>query len=211
MFCSKCGNEIKETAKFCPKCGTPIQQSGNAYQKEMEKVAVRKRPPYLAIGVIGILAVVVVLVLRFCIVSNDETYETPIKKFFQAVNRKDGEMIMSLYPKEMIKFAKDEGFSKETMVSLADKMLDTMINEITDGEDFNLEYEITDVENYSSKERKDTEDELNKLLKCNMEIEEVKEVTFDIKETISGETESGKLIVIKIGGKWYVHPTQGMF
>lgn len=211
MFCSKCGNEIKETAKFCPKCGTPIQQSGSTYQKETEKVAVRKRPPYLAIGVIGILAVVVVLVLRFCIVSNDEIYETPIKKIFQAVNRKDGEMLMSLYPKEMIKFAKDEGFSKETMVSLADKMLDTMINEITDGEDFNLEYEITDVENYSSKELKDTEDELNELLKCNMKIEEVKEVTFNVKETISGETESGKLIVIKIGGKWYVHPTQGMF
>lgn len=158
-----------------------------------------------------ILAVVVALVLRFCIVSNDETYETPIKKYFQAVNRKDGEMIMSLFPKEMIKSAKSEGFSEETMVSLVDKMLDAMINEITDGEDYNLEYEITDVENYSSKELKDTEDELNKLLKCNMEIEEVKEVTFDIKETISGETESGKLIIIKIGGKWYVHPTQGMF
>ena len=24
MFCTKCGNQIKDGFKFCPKCGTPI-------------------------------------------------------------------------------------------------------------------------------------------------------------------------------------------
>ena len=32
MFCSKCGQEIKEGARFCPKCGNPIN-SGETYGK----------------------------------------------------------------------------------------------------------------------------------------------------------------------------------
>lgn len=25
MFCEKCGNELKENARFCEKCGTPVK------------------------------------------------------------------------------------------------------------------------------------------------------------------------------------------
>ena len=45
MFCTKCGNQIKDGFKFCPKCGTPvyvekIQQSGfkeGAHNQELKK------------------------------------------------------------------------------------------------------------------------------------------------------------------------------
>ena len=32
MFCPKCGNQIKDTAKFCPKCGQPVRAAGQAQQ-----------------------------------------------------------------------------------------------------------------------------------------------------------------------------------
>ena len=66
MFCSKCGNEIKGIEKFCPKCGTPVQQQKNFYQQGAGKTVASKRPPYLAIGVILILAVIVVMIVRSC-------------------------------------------------------------------------------------------------------------------------------------------------
>ncbi len=34
MFCSKCGANIPDNAKFCPKCGTPITASDSTQQKE---------------------------------------------------------------------------------------------------------------------------------------------------------------------------------
>ena len=37
MFCSKCGSEMSETARFCPACGAPvyrvIQAPGLAHSK----------------------------------------------------------------------------------------------------------------------------------------------------------------------------------
>ena len=35
MFCSKCGNEVKEEIRFCPKCGNPVK---NASQNNVEKI-----------------------------------------------------------------------------------------------------------------------------------------------------------------------------
>ena len=40
MFCSKCGNSIKENEKFCSKCGQEIQReinTGKAYDSKNNK------------------------------------------------------------------------------------------------------------------------------------------------------------------------------
>ena len=40
MFCTKCGNQIKDGFKFCPKCGTPVYVEKEASQSEMKAQAV---------------------------------------------------------------------------------------------------------------------------------------------------------------------------
>ena len=36
MFCTKCGNQIKDGFKFCPKCGTPVYVENEAPQSEVK-------------------------------------------------------------------------------------------------------------------------------------------------------------------------------
>lgn len=68
MFCGKCGNELKEGAKFCDKCGTatgvsevPFQQPVNVTGKA--KLSVHKIVIISVIMAVIIIAVVVVIIL----------------------------------------------------------------------------------------------------------------------------------------------------
>ena len=49
MFCTKCGNQIKDGFKFCPKCGTPVyveketpQSEVKAHAEEVKEEATKK-------------------------------------------------------------------------------------------------------------------------------------------------------------------------
>lgn len=51
MFCTKCGNQIKDGFKFCPKCGTPVyvekekvENGAKAQDEEMKKETSKKEP-----------------------------------------------------------------------------------------------------------------------------------------------------------------------
>lgn len=43
MFCSKCGNEIKEGARFCIKCGAPVRDRTVAEQRQQPEKTVREQ------------------------------------------------------------------------------------------------------------------------------------------------------------------------
>lgn len=42
MFCTKCGNQIKDGFKFCPKCGTPVYDEKEIPQSEVKPEEVKK-------------------------------------------------------------------------------------------------------------------------------------------------------------------------
>ena len=42
MFCSKCGNQIKDGFKFCPKCGAPVYVKNEAPDSEVKKEEVEE-------------------------------------------------------------------------------------------------------------------------------------------------------------------------
>ena len=51
MFCTKCGNQIKDGFKFCPKCGTPVyvekekvESEAKAQEEEVKKETLKKEP-----------------------------------------------------------------------------------------------------------------------------------------------------------------------
>lgn len=48
MFCKKCGEQLKEGAKFCAVCGNPVQQTGGAAQGQ-QTGSVSQMPPAQAV------------------------------------------------------------------------------------------------------------------------------------------------------------------
>ena len=64
MYCKKCGNKLKEDAKFCPRCGEKVPTNveidyESAIDDTMEQTSVGKKK-FLIIG--GIAALVIVIV-----------------------------------------------------------------------------------------------------------------------------------------------------
>ena len=62
-FCSKCGTELDEEAKFCPKCGTPTSATVRVVSSEPVRKSSKKPMSSLAIALIVIIAVVVIIAL----------------------------------------------------------------------------------------------------------------------------------------------------
>lgn len=88
MYCSKCGNELKEEDLFCNKCGNKIEQglntNNNAVKKEHwiknTKLAIKCRENKNIRTMVATIIVLVVLVLIITAIShisisrNDEDY-----------------------------------------------------------------------------------------------------------------------------------------
>lgn len=60
MFCTKCGNEIKEGEQFCTNCGTKIGEE-DAMNQEVTTETKKKKSPILIIGIVAVIAVVAVI------------------------------------------------------------------------------------------------------------------------------------------------------
>lgn len=71
MFCSNCGNQLPDSAKFCGKCGSPVeveevqQSSYTAVKKEEKKKRTMSMPKVKSKWGIVVLAVAIVLVIGF--------------------------------------------------------------------------------------------------------------------------------------------------
>ena len=78
MFCTKCGNNLPDNAKFCDKCGTlqtrpDISRISSDKEKTVESESgtptTQKWGKYLFLGIIGIIALVIIIAAVFSYVS----------------------------------------------------------------------------------------------------------------------------------------------
>jgi len=61
-FCTKCGNELVEGAKFCPKCGMPVGSPAGRLTRESSNKYKRKPMSVMTIALIAILVGAAVIV-----------------------------------------------------------------------------------------------------------------------------------------------------
>lgn len=82
MFCKKCGNELKEGAKYCPRCGAKIViNTGSDIDKKMSVNEDRKqnkdnKKVFLVIGCIAVVMLGIV-VIGYKQLNHNEESETP--------------------------------------------------------------------------------------------------------------------------------------
>lgn len=63
MYCTKCGSEIREDAKFCEKCGSPVNSNTSVHSET-------KKPMNLLVIVAAVIAALVVVLVIVIVVAN---------------------------------------------------------------------------------------------------------------------------------------------
>ena len=61
-YCTKCGLEIPEDAKFCPKCGAPVHAGETGMQPDTSPGKKKKRKPLLIGGIVVVAGIVLLLI-----------------------------------------------------------------------------------------------------------------------------------------------------
>lgn len=227
MFCSRCGNEIKGDGKFCPKCGAPVKQAqsqgadmsggsaqGYSYNQGaspagssagMGVPVAKKRPPYVAIG--AIVLVVILLIVGIRLIFFRDTYKTPIKNMVKVMEDRDVDAAMELIPENFLDAA--EGLTGMTKEEMADMLEEDLIDSFDKYiGDIKIDYEIGDTRDLTQSELRDISDDYMGVLG---DIEEGKEVEFSYEMYVDGELEEESsddetIDVVKIDGKWYISP-----
>lgn len=205
MFCRKCGAQISGNEKFCPKCGAQVVSTpqGGVTGGGTGYAVPKKKTPYLAIGLIVIIAIVVIIAVRALFFSSD--YETPVKNLMKAMEKQDVKLLMSTMPDEIFDaLAEEMDMDREDI----EDSLDDMVSELSDEYDgkIRIEYEIEDTHKLKKSQIKDIEDELYDAV----EIKEGKSLEISTEIYIDGDKEEEEemtLNVIKVGRKWYIDPT----
>ena len=138
--------------------------------------------------------------------------ETIVEKFGDCFIDADVAGIFDLINPDMMEYAmEEEGMSKSDLNEMADELneqLTTMyeyIEEMT-GEKLNMSFEIADQWDLDEDELADIQDEYDA---ADVKIEEGKVFEVELTMEVAGqaETQSMELVVVKIGGKWYLEPS----
>ena len=213
MFCKNCGAQIAEGAKFCPKCGASVGNVNAGNNGETGQVETGKKPPYLAIGLIAVIAVVVIIlavVLGKTVFGKG--YEKPIKNLIKGVEEQDGEMILSAFSDETIEALEDEmGVDRKDLEDMMEEEFEYMFSdEEYEDEDLEFKYKIEDNEKLDKDDIKDIKDELKDYYNIREDIKAARELDVTLTVYVDGEEEDDSeetLTVIKVDGKWYLSPS----
>ena len=216
MFCSHCGQELKEGGQFCPRCGAPVDPAAGAgfstgYQKMNPgpQGAVMKKgvSPAVAAVIIGVILVCIagaVFMAYFLFFRN--TYKTPIKNLVKVMEDQDTDAALALIPERYLKVM--EGVTGMDSDELADMLEDELISGFDEYTgDIKVDYDIGDARDLTDSEIQSLESDYMGYLG---DIEDAKEVEFSYEMYVDGELrdsgEDEQLTVIKLDGKWYLNP-----
>lgn len=208
MFCRKCGEQISGAEKFCPKCGAQVVMTqqpnpGNPGGPGKAQGTGKKNVPYLAIGAIAIVLIVVIVLVKSLFFSNN--YEKPIENVMKAIEKQDIDLLMSVFPDEIYEYLEEEtGMDADEVIEYMEDSMESMADMYLG--DIQIKYEIDDATELSKKEIKEIEEELYDII----DVKEGKAVDVEMKMYVDGEKVEDSettMNVIKVGGKWYLDPT----
>lgn len=201
-FCEHCGSELKDNDKVCPNCGAAVE--GTAAKKDVknanantEKVEKNNKKTIAIVGGI-IVAAIIVLVVIFSIIGG--AYKTPIKNYFNGVQKSNAKTYLKAYPefmREDLEDTYDEEFFEKRMESL----------EKSYGDKVKISYKVVDKIKMTKDELKESKEDLEK----DYDDEKIKItdgykvcVKLTIKGSDEKETNFMTLDVLKINGKWCI-------
>jgi hypothetical protein len=204
MKCTKCGSEQPEGTKFCGVCGAELEQT---FQPEQPAPAGKKGT--LPIGKIAGLAVAIILLIVIISAISGGGYKKPIDLMFKSLQTGKASHMLKAAPKSLV----DERLGGDDALDELDDVFDELHDELEDefGKNVKISYKITDKEKLDKDDLDDIAEYFDYMFDSSGKDVKIKagyelEVEGTIKGSEDKDTEDMTVTVIKIGGKWYLHP-----
>ncbi len=213
MYCGKCGAQQADDAAFCSECGAKLQttsQSANPVPEADVNTAapmpVQQKQKNRIIGIAAVAVLVIVVIVLGVLIFGGRSYKSAVKQFMKGTFEGDAKAIMKVLPKDYLNvMMEEEGYdSKKEAQEDLQKQLDRTIKLLNQQfDDWKYSYEITETEDYSKKDLKDLNEDLEEY---GIQAKAAKDVTVDVtlKSKDGKETNDQEVTVIKIGGSWYL-------
>lgn len=224
-FCTKCGTQLNDNARFCKSCGEKFdmpqaqeipQTTAPVEQTTViagETKAVKSKSKFVVMGIVGVLVVATAVIL--CMVFS-KPYVKPINKLCKAIENKDEKLMMECFCEaEQIYFADGKSdkasIEKEfkSSVNFVYNVLskdDGMIVSYGLGDNIKINYEVIGDAKELDKDTIELIEEYLRLRFNDDKLDISKGYTMEIEFTVSGDKKdkdlSYELYVLKIDGKW---------
>lgn len=219
MYCTRCGTENEDDAKFCEQCGEKFQNTvDNVIPAVLPNEYVDKYIPekeergYANIKIIPIIILIIltVLVLMFPkLILSGQAEKRVVKEFVEAEMTCDADKIVEFLPEEILNAIETEGgMSKAEFTEALQDNLDSAMNTLknTLGEEWEYSYDIKRIKSVSKEELEELKEKYRDETELNLDISEAKTAEIDLTAG-DGETESNSVLdisIIKIKNKWYL-------
>ena len=217
MFCGKCGTQNEEGVMFCANCGEPLSS-----ETQTEQVAPTPKKPAMSNKTIGMIAVgvaaAIVVIIIASILLGGSGAKAVAEKFVKATAKPDfGAMIDLLhddvaeeYKENMLEWGGyDDDEWKDLVKDYNDEMEDSL--EDTVGDDWKLKIKSVKEDDLSKKKLKALKEYYDD--EYDLKVTDAKEIEMDteLKGDDDDVDEEITIIVVKIGGKWYVDMSSSIY
>lgn len=196
-FCENCGAEMADDEVVCKHCGPQAEPVANDPVVENTSNATSSansnNTKNIAI-IAGIAAVVIILVIVIFSIFG-KGWKKPIDNYFKGMEKGKVETYLKAYPEFM---DMDENIDEEYMEDMLDEFEDEY------GEKIKISYEVTKKEKIEKDDLKDVQEYIKERYEEDVKVSKGYELK--VKATIKGkddeDTDSQKMYVYKIDGKW---------
>ncbi len=207
MFCGNCGAQNPDGSAFCSECGAPLAPSTPAAPSGGAAAAAAPADKHKIIGIaaVGVAALVVlIIIIALC---SGRSAKSAAKSFMEAVFDGDGEEIVDLLPKGVIKSYAER---MDIKTKEAKKALEENYEDQFDGlaemmEDLKVTIKVTGDDEYDDEDLDDIKEAYKSV---DVKVKDAKVMLVKLTIKYKGEKleldEPVEVPVVKVGGSWYL-------
>lgn len=205
MFCTKCGAQNDNSARFCIKCGEKLESTAVTVTKAnptaLANLTKDKR------GLITVIAGVVAVIMLFSLIFGGRGYKKTVSNFMDAFMDLDAKGMVEMMPDKVLdKVLEEQGYGKNDLkfliAELQEELDDSMAYMGMFGE-LKMDYEILGAEDVPKEDQSFLREQYSEI---GVKISDVKVVEVEITVEVMDMTQSEtvEVVVIKIGRSWYI-------
>lgn len=213
MYCDNCHRQSPDNFVNCPYCSAPLKNNKRKNPRKFTKKKERNKPFSFKTSVIIIVGIAFVLAISAVITGavTGSKPEKAIKTMVIAIESNDSNLYYSLYDEQIREYYKQNWYyGDEETFDAVTKPLKESRDFYTEkcGEDFTLEYKISDVTYITD----DSLTMLNNSLQISFNYSEFPQKAAFLSFEIEAEGDKGsyksvyeQLLCLQFNGKWYIH------